>query len=72
MAKSLKKQNPELMNNNLAMWYGPFYFNKNDSRIIVPKMDPSQVGSFNMASPYAILILFVIVAIIFATAIYSI
>jgi uncharacterized membrane protein len=72
MIKSLKKQNPELMSNDVAKWYGPFYFNKNDLRIIVPKMDPSLGGSFNLASPYAILILLVIVAIIFATAIFSI
>jgi uncharacterized membrane protein len=72
MTNNAKKQNPELMNNDVAKWFGPFYFNKNESRIIVPKMDPSQGGSFNMASPYAILILLVIVALIAVTATYSI
>jgi len=72
MAKSLKKQNPELMNKDVTKWYGPFYFNKGDSRFIVPKMDPSQGGSLNMASPYAVLILLAIVATIIITAIYSI
>jgi uncharacterized membrane protein len=70
--KELKKQNPELMNNDPAKWYGPFYFNKKDSRIIVPKLNPSLGGTFNMASPYAILIFIVIIASIVITAVFSI
>lgn len=70
--KELKKQNPELMNSDSAKWFGPFYFNKNDSRIIVPKINPSLGGTFNLASPYAIIIIIVIVASIVITSLYSI
>lgn len=66
--KELKKQNPELMNSDSAKWFGPFYYNKNDARIIVPKINPSLGGTFNMASPYAILILVLIIASIIVSA----
>jgi len=65
------KQNPELMNNDPGKWFGPFYFNKEDSRIMVPKLNPSLGGTFNFASPYAILILIVILATIIITALYG-
>jgi uncharacterized membrane protein len=65
-----KKRNPELMNNDPGKWFGPFYFNKEDSRIMVPKLNPSLGGTFNLASPYAILILIVIIATIIITALY--
>ena len=63
-----RKQNPEMMNNDPGKWVGPFYFNKEDSRIMVPKLNPSLGGTFNMASPYAILIIIVIVSAIIITA----
>jgi len=65
------KHNPELMNNDPGKWFGPFYFNKEDSRIMVPKLNPSLGGTFNLASPYAILILIVILATIIITALYG-
>lgn len=65
-----KKQNPELMNNDPGKWFGPFYFNREDSRIMVPKLNPSLGGTFNLASPYAIMILIVIFATIVITALY--
>ena len=71
MNNNTQKQNPELMNNDLAKWYGPFYFNKRDSRIIVPKLNASLGGTFNMANPYAILIVVVIVVSIVITALLS-
>lgn len=66
----MKNQNPELMNNDLSKWYGPFYFNKSDSRIIVPKLNSSHGGSFNMASPFALLILVLIICAIIVTALF--
>ena len=69
---NLKKQNSELMNNDPAKWYGPFYFNKKDSRIIVPKLNASLGGTFNMANPYAILIIVVIIVSIVITSLLSI
>jgi uncharacterized membrane protein len=65
-----ERQNPEFMNNDPGKWFGPFYFNKDDSRIMVPKLNPSLGGTFNMASPYAILILLVLALSIILTAIF--
>jgi uncharacterized membrane protein len=64
-------KNPELMNNDPAKWYGPFYFNRKDPRIMVPKTNPAQGGTFNMANPYALLIVIVIIAAIVTTALIS-
>ena len=57
-----------MMNNDPGKWFGPFYFNKDDSRIMVPKLNPSLGGTFNMASPFAIVIIVVIVAAIIVSA----
>lgn len=57
------------MNHDSAKWFGPFYFNKNDARIIAPKINPSLGGTFDLASPYAIIILIVSIVV---TALYSI
>jgi uncharacterized membrane protein len=67
-----KKESQELMNNDSGNWYGPFYFNRNDSRIMVPKINPALGGTFNLASPYAIVIIFAIIASIVLTSLYSI
>jgi len=40
----LNAQNP----NN---WKGIFYFNKRDSRVLVPKRNPALGWTFNMANP---------------------
>jgi len=40
----LNSQNP----NN---WKGIFYFNKKDSRVMVPKQNPAFGWTFNMANP---------------------
>lgn len=69
--KKSEIQNPELMSSDPGNWYGPFYFNRKDSRIMVPKINPSLGGTFNLASPYAIVILIVLIASIVITAIYS-
>lgn len=58
------------MNEDSGKWFGPFYFNKGDSRIIVPKQNPSLGGTFNMASLYAILIVIAIAASIVLSAMF--
>lgn len=62
---------PDLMRKDPANWYGPFYFNRKDPGIMVPKMNPAMGGTFNMANPVAILVLAAILAIILLTALYS-
>jgi uncharacterized membrane protein len=66
-----RNQNQELMNNDPVKWYGPVYFNRKDPRIMVPKLNPALGGTFNLANPYALLILIVIIAAIVATALIS-
>jgi len=65
------RQDRELMKKDPVNWYGPFYFNRKDPGIMVPKMNPSLGYTFNMANPYAILIVIAIIASIIITAIIS-
>ena len=44
--------------------YGFFYFNKNDSRIFVPKRVPWTGRTLNFANPYSYLFLIIIILII--------
>ena len=59
------------MNNDPAKWYGPFYYNKRFKNYCT-KIESFIRGTFNMASPYAILIFIVIIASIVITAVFSI
>jgi len=54
------------MSKNLENWRGPFYFNRKDPRLVVPKYNPSLGSTFNFASPYAYLTIIGIVLIIVA------
>ncbi len=44
--------------------WGVFYFNKNDSRVILPKRNPYLGVTLNFASPYTYLSLLAIIAVI--------
>ena len=57
-----------LMDKNPNNWKGIFYFNKRDSRIFVPKSNPSLGWTLNFASPYAYLFLIAILAIVIISA----
>jgi uncharacterized membrane protein len=43
------------MSRDQGNWKGPFYYNKKDPRILVPKLNPSLGWTVNFASPYAYL-----------------
>jgi uncharacterized membrane protein len=51
----LKKDNQYLdtMSRNPAFWKGPFYFNRKDPRLMVPKLHPSMGWTLNFANPGA-------------------
>ena len=54
------------MSKDLGNWNGPFYYNRKDPRLIVPKYNPSLGWTFNFASPYTYLTLIGITLILVA------
>jgi uncharacterized membrane protein len=64
MSSKLNNQTPDFMSKDPANWRGPFYFNRKDPRIGVPKIDTSRGWTFNMANPYTHLMLAVIIVLI--------
>lgn len=54
------------MSKDLANWRGPFYFNRKDPRLVVPKYNPLLGSTFNFASPYSYITIIGIVLIIVA------
>lgn len=55
------------MSKDPGNWHGPFYLNRKDPRLIVPKYNPALGWTFNFASPYAYLTLFILALIIIAS-----
>lgn len=69
-----KKLNQHLLDNmskDLENWKGPFYYNRKDPRLIVPKFNPMLGWTFNFASPYSFLALIAIALIIIAIIIFK-
>ncbi len=52
------------MSKDPGNWKGPFYFNRKDPRLSVPKQDPSLGLTFNFASPFAYLAILAIIIIL--------
>jgi uncharacterized membrane protein len=53
METKLEKAILDSMSKNPNNWKGNFYYNPNDPRILVRKINPGMGGSYNWASPYA-------------------
>ena len=64
MTNKLEKAILDAMSRNPNNWKGPFYFNRKDPRILVPKLNPSMGWTLNFASPYAYLLIIGIVLIV--------
>lgn len=64
MRTKLDKEILNAMNRDPRNWKGPFYFNKKDYRVIVPKYSPWMGWTLNMANPYAYISLAAIALII--------
>ncbi len=60
----LEKEMRKPMTDNPHNWKGPFYFNRKDYRLIVPKSNPTMGWTLNFASPYTYLAVVAIVAIV--------
>jgi uncharacterized membrane protein len=59
------------MTDNPHNWKGPFYFNRKDPRLIVPKSNPSMGWTLNFASPYTYLVVALIIVIVALSIIYK-
>jgi uncharacterized membrane protein len=64
MKTKLDKQILDTMSKDPGNWKGPFYFNRKDTRLMVPKLYPSLGWTFNFASPYSYVTLGAIIMII--------
>jgi uncharacterized membrane protein len=63
MKINLDQQILDTMSKDPGNWKGPFYFNRKDPRLLVPKLYPSLGWTLNFASPYAYTTLILILAI---------
>ena len=63
MKIKLDQQLLDTMSKDPGNWKGPFYYNKKDPRLMVPKLYPSLGWTFNFASPYAYITLGAIIVI---------
>jgi len=62
-----EKLNDEFLNQlrrDPGNWYGPFYFNRHDPRLVVPKLNPEMGWTYNFAGRYTWLFLAAVVVII--------
>lgn len=53
----------DTMSKDTVNWKGPFYYNRKDPRLMVPKLNPSLGWTLNFASPYAYITLGAIIII---------
>ncbi len=69
-----KKLNSDILNNmskDPGNWRGPFYINRRDPRLSVPKQDPTLGFTLNFASPYAYLfVLALIICVVGSTLLF--
>jgi len=66
MKTRLEKEILDTMSRNPNNWKGPFYFNRKDPRLIVPKFISSLGWTLNFASPYSYVFLIALALIIIA------
>ncbi|HUX58086.1 MAG TPA: DUF5808 domain-containing protein [Bacteroidales bacterium] len=64
MKKKLGRTFIDNMSKDPGNWKGPFYHNRKDPRLMVPKLYSSLGWTFNFASPYAYIALIAIIATI--------
>jgi uncharacterized membrane protein len=64
MKSKSDKQFLDTMSKDPGNWKGPFYFNRKDPRLMVPKLHPSLGWTLNFASPRSYLAIAALIAII--------
>jgi uncharacterized membrane protein len=66
-----RKLDSDILNNmskDPSNWRGPFYFNRKDPRLTVPKQNPILGVTFNFASPFAYIMILALIIIIVGIA----
>lgn len=66
-----KKREDEYLNTmskDPTNWRGPFYVNRKDPRLVVPKYNPARGYTFNFASPYAYIVIIAVILIMVAAS----
>ena len=56
------------MSKNPGNWKGPFYFNRRDPRLLVPKLNKSLGWTLNFSRPGAYIAIFALIALIIIIA----
>ena len=62
------KQFLDVMSRDPGNWRGPFYFNRKDTRLMVPKLHPSMGWTLNFANPGSFIAIIALVALIIVCA----
>lgn len=70
MKSKLSREIRDTASKDPSNWRGVFYFNRKDSRIVVPKINPATGWTFNLANPYSYLLIVGIVLIIILAKIF--
>ena len=65
------KQFLDTMSRDSGNWKGPFYYNRKDPRLMVPKFNPSLGWTLNFASPAAYLAIIALVVVVIFTLIFN-
>jgi len=68
MKTKLDEQILEAMRKDPGNWKGPFYFNRKDPRLMVPKLYANMGMTFNFASPYPYITIIAIVILLVASS----
>lgn len=71
MKTKLNEQIMNTMSMDPGNWKGPFYYNRKDPRLMVPKLYPSLGTTFNFASPYSYITLATIILIIIMVKLFT-
>jgi uncharacterized membrane protein len=71
MKTNLDKQFLDTMSKDPGYWKGPFYYNRKDPRLMVPKLHPSLGWTLNFASPYAYLTLIALIGVVIVVTVIS-
>ncbi len=70
MKNRLSTEMLERMKNDPTNWRGPFYYNPQDHRMFVPKINKYMGTTLNMANPKVYLVIIAVLAGIFLLSFY--
>jgi uncharacterized membrane protein len=66
----IDKQFINILSKNPENWKGPFYYNRMDPRLMVPKLSPSLGWTLNFASPYAYITIIALIGVIIMISVF--